>query len=158
MNDRPIVIAEYQHVLEAHVARSKLEAMGLSAHVADENARRSLAGATSVRLIVREADAEQAASILFGDPDDQAAGPFGDPDDQAAEVFGDADDDDLEAGDPLPDVAERLSCPACGSMRLRRQGLMNRLSHMASWLFTTPENDVEAAWECIECAYQWDNR
>ena len=145
VTDRPLVIAEYQSVLDAHIARSKLEAMGLSAHVADENSRRSLTGATSVRLIVREADAEQAASILFGDPDDQGAGPFGDPDDH-------------EAGDPGSDVAERLSCPACGSMRLRRQGIINRISHMATWLFTTPEEDIEDAWECKECAYQWDNR
>ncbi len=138
VNDRPRVIAEYQNVLDAHIARSKLEAMGLPAHVADENSRRSLTGATSVRLIVREADAEQAASILFGDPD--------------------PDGNDHEAGEPFPNVAERPSCPACGSMRLRRQGFMNRISHMVTWLFTTPEDDTEDAWECKECAYQWDKR
>ncbi len=72
MADDLVTIATYQIGAEAHIARGRLESAGIKAVVVgEENASlRPFVGDafTSVRLLVRESDADAAEHILRGKP------------------------------------------------------------------------------------------
>jgi hypothetical protein len=62
------VVRSYRFPHEAHIAKSALEAFGVSAWVLDENQVRHMGDAPGrVKLAVRVEDAEQAEEILSGD-------------------------------------------------------------------------------------------
>jgi len=66
MTEGLVTIARFTNVIDAEIARTKLESEGIQGFIADEFTSRVYPGAIDVRLLVHEEDAERAVEILQG--------------------------------------------------------------------------------------------
>lgn len=72
--DTPICLATFSTEMDAHLARMRLESVGIFSFVSKDDCggmRPWLQPVTGVRLMVRRADAEQALEVLEDAPDEE---------------------------------------------------------------------------------------
>jgi hypothetical protein len=128
-------IRRYRDLSEAIVARSLLEASGISASLCDENLIRlnwyissSIGG---IRLQVEEDDETDAIEIL---------------DSPIPEVI-DYDDGNSPYTQPR--------CPRCHSLNITFEGSDRKAALASLWAFAIPFPLGPETWTCEDCASQW---
>jgi len=130
----PLLLRRFRDLPEALLAKGRLETAGINCFLADDNMVRldwfisNLLG--GVKLMVDEAEAEEAASIL---------------DQPTPESF------EVEA------VGEYLQprCPKCGSLDISFEELDKKFSY-ATAFFAVPIPMHIKGWNCHACKHHWD--
>lgn len=127
--DPLVTVARFQHVLQAHVARTKLEAAGIGAFVADENIVTvnwlwvNLVG--WVRLQVRQSDATRARRVLARQPYDPRR----------------------RKSNPR--------CPQCRSFDVYYARYAMRWVYLTFLILRMPLPIPKRKWICRNCGYEW---
>ncbi|MFN3202593.1 MAG: DUF2007 domain-containing protein [Bradymonadia bacterium] len=138
-----ITIATFQLPIEAHMARGRLEAEGITCRIVDEHLLGLYPGCAAVlggvRLTVATTDEARALATLEMDAI---------PADELEAIA-------LEAPGPRGSTAKpkQPRCPACGTEQTPHGGVFERIRR---WLSGTPAHD-EGPWTCRACGAQWSD-
>ena len=129
-----VLLRRFRDLPEALLAKGRLETAGINCFLADENMVRmdwfisNLLG--GVKLMVDEADAEEAASIL-----DQPT-----PESFEVEALGEY---------------QQPRCPKCGSLDVSFEELDKKISYTTAYI-GIPIPTHNKGWNCHACKHRWD--
>lgn len=134
-----VTVAIFNQVIEAHMARGRLEAEGIECRLVNEhflNVHPLCAPVVGgVKLSVAADDEAQALSAL------------------RAELVSESDLEAMAMRSPTPHQPQPMlvpRCPACGAEQ--RDPLLLRLRR---WLAGAPPAPSEGPWRCARCAHSW---
>jgi len=131
-----VQVDAFIHLVEADLARARLEGNGIECHLFDENVvvvnwLYSFA-VSGLKLKVHRADAEWAVEILQQEP-------------VRVEVL----------HEPVADAQGEPLCPQCNSPNIFPERLHRRLVY-ATWLvFGMPLPIITRKWRCMDCRHLW---
>jgi DNA-directed RNA polymerase subunit RPC12/RpoP len=142
MEDKLVVVGQFETPENAHFAKIDLEGAGIDA-VIENDVLPSIGlfytmPTCSVKLLVRERDVEQAHQVLRDVENEPAIGETDTP------IFG-------------PDEQDDLVCPACGSSKVSFE-TWSRKWFFWGWLlfrFPLPKRTNQST--CRDCGHQWKN-
>ena len=136
MDGEFVQVGAFTHLIDADLARARLEWHGIECYAFDESVvavnwlySRAVGG---IKLKVRRADAERAIEILREEPAKVEVRQEGVTENQ-------------------PDIL----CPRCSSPDIFPERLSRRMV-FATWIFLgVPLPFLSRKWKCIECDYKW---
>ena len=130
--ERLITVAKFINIVDADLARAKLEGDGIKVFMADENTVRVnwlySAAIDGVKIQVMESDAERAREILAQKP---------------------IPEHELEKEN------DSQACPECGSSDLRYEFFSHRFAFLSWLLMGIPLPFLKKKWTCRKCGNSW---
>ncbi len=126
-----VTIATFSQVIEAQLAKTRLEADSIEVFISNENIVSMnwlLSGAVGgAKLLVRKEDEDRAKEIL----------------------------NENYKGELTENEYDIIKCPQCGSENTSFEKFSKRIAFLSWLLLTFPIPYLKKKWRCRECGFEW---